>query len=160
MHSIRSVEPSYRSGALAPLKRGSTAPSSSSHRLSSAAMRYLLAIYRLSRDGSAVRSVDISHTLNVSPASVVHMTAVLSSEGMVQKQHYGRIRLTGDGIRTANQLYTKSTLLESFLVRELSVHPDAARQDALSCLCILSEESIEQIARRVLFSWTPYPGCL
>lgn len=118
--------------------------------MSPAAMRYLLAIYELSNEGGPVRSVDISRALRVSPASVVHMLGGLAAEELVSKRHYGRVQLTGTGIRAANQLFTKCTLLESFLAGELAVDRETARQDAVSCLCSLSDESVEQIIRRVL----------
>ena len=63
--------------------------------ISQAAIRYLLTIYELSDDGAAVRSVDISRRLEVTPASVVHMLGVLSAEGLAEKRYYGKVRLTG-----------------------------------------------------------------
>ena len=118
--------------------------------LSSAAMRYLLVIYELSDGGKPVRSVDIARALQVSPASVVHMMGVLAGEGLVLKRHYGQVQLTAEGIRASNQLYTKCTILESFLLQELDVSRETARQDAVACLCSLSEESIERVICRVL----------
>ena len=118
--------------------------------MSAAATRYLLAIYALSREGEAVRSVAISRALGVSPASVVHMLGVLGEEGLVDKRHYGRVRLTGEGLWCAGQLARRCALVEAFLLEELGVAPETARQDAVGCLCALSEESVEQIARRVL----------
>ena len=118
--------------------------------LSSAAVRYLLVIYELSDGGKAVRSVDIARALGVSPASVVHMMGVLAGEGLTLKRYYGQVQLTNEGIRAANQLYTKCTILESFLIQELNIERDTARQDAVSCLCSLSEESIEKVICRVL----------
>ena len=114
--------------------------------LSSAAMRYLLVIYELSDGGKPVRSVDIARALEVSPASVVHMMGVLAGEGLVLKRHYGQVQLTAEGIRASNQLYTKCTILESFLLQELDVSRETARQDAVACLCSLSEESIERVS--------------
>lgn len=118
--------------------------------MSSAATRYLLAIYELSAEGGAVRSVDVTRTLGVSPASVVHMLNILRAEGLIHKRHYGRVQLADEGVRAANRLYTKCALLESFLVRELDTDRDTARRDAEACLCSLSEESLERIACRVL----------
>ena len=118
--------------------------------MSTAAMRYLLTIYELSQEGGAVRSVDISRELGVSPASVVHMLGVLGEEGLVSKRHYGRVQFTDRGIRAANQLYTKCMLLETFLSEELCVEQDTAHRDAVACLCILSEESMARIICRVL----------
>lgn len=118
--------------------------------LSSSAMRYLLAIYELSDGGSAVRSVDIARALEVSPASVVHMMGNLAAEGVVQKRHYGNVSMTQEGIRRANQLYTRYTLLSSFFRECLNVSSPWAEEDAAACLCTLSEESMENIAHCVL----------
>lgn len=128
--------------------------------LSSAAVRYLLVIYELSDGGKAVRSVDIARALGVSPASVVHMMGVLAGEGLTLKRYYGQVQLTNEGIRAANQLYTKCTILESFLIQELNVERDTARQDAVSCLCSLSEESIEKVICRVLGQTLEEPDIL
>lgn len=118
--------------------------------MSTAAMRYLLTIYELSNEGGPVRSVDISRELGVSPASVVHMLGVLGGEGLVNKRHYGRIQFTEQGVRAANQLYTKCMLLENFFLEELCVAPEVAHRDAVACLCTFSEESIERIICRIL----------
>lgn len=128
--------------------------------LSSAAVRYLLVIYELSDGGKAVRSVDIARALGVSPASVVHMMGVLAGEGLTLKRYYGQVQLTNEGIRAANQLYTKCTILESFLIQELNIERDTARQDAVSCLCSLSEESIEKVICRVLGQTLEEPDIL
>ena len=128
--------------------------------LSSAAVRYLLVIYELSDGGKAVRSVDIARALGVSPASVVHMMGVLAGEGLTLKRYYGQVQLTNEGIRAANQLYPKCTILESFLIQELNVERDTARQDAVSCLCSLSEESIEKVICRVLGQTLEEPDIL
>lgn len=117
--------------------------------LSTAAMRYLVTIYELSDGGSQVRSVDIARSLGVSPASVVHMMNVLMAEDLVRKRHYGQIQLTCNGIRVANQLYTRATILESFFIEELDIDSSIARQDAVACLCALSEESVEHISQRM-----------
>ena len=118
--------------------------------MSAAATRYLLTIYRLSGEGTPVRSVEIARALEVSPASVVHMLGVLVGAELVNKGYYGRVQLTPRGIWVANQLHTKGVLLESFLAQELEVEAGTARRDAVACLCSLSEESIEGIVRRVL----------
>lgn len=118
--------------------------------LSTAALRYLLAIYQLSDGGRPVRSVDIAGKLSVSPASVAHMLGVLSGEGLIAKKHYGRVQLTGKGVRLAGRMYTSYVLVECFFSQHLGVRAQTAREDAEACLCVLSEESLRRLEELVL----------
>ena len=118
--------------------------------LSAAAVRYLLAIYQLSEGGRPVRSVDIAGRLSVSPASVAHMLGVLSSAGLISKKHYGRVQLTGQGVRLSGRLYTSYVLMECFFSHHLGVSPQIAQADAEACLCAMSGESIARLEELVL----------
>lgn len=117
--------------------------------LSSAATRYLLAIYELSDNGMAVRSVDIANMLKVSRASVVKSLKRLVQEGLVNKEHYGNVQLTPTGVREANRIYTEYTLLHAFFTHCLQVGP-SAQADAVSCLCGLSGESKNRLIELAL----------
>ena len=87
--------------------------------LSQTACRYLLTIYELRGGLDAVRSVDVSRRLNVAASSVAHMLGILDREGMIERRRYGRVRLTPDGLRSANRLYTDRMLLETYLREHL-----------------------------------------
>lgn len=113
--------------------------------LTPSAARYLLAIYTLSDGGHAVRSVDVAQELSVARASVVKMLRRLVGDGLVQKEYYGNIQLTPAGIREANRIYTLFTILEHFFRSSLAVSAESAKRDAISCLCFLSQESLEQL---------------
>ena len=118
--------------------------------LSTAAVRYLLAIYQLSEGGRPVRSVDIAGRLAVSPASVAHMLGVLSGAGLIAKKHYGRVQLTGRGVRLSGRLHTSCVLMECFFAQHLGVSQETAHADAVSCLCVLSQQSISRLEELVL----------
>ena len=118
--------------------------------MSAAAVRYMLAIYQLSEGGRPVRSVDIAGRLAVSPASVAHMLGVLSGEGLIAKKHYGRVQLTGQGVRLAGRLYTSYVLMECFFENHLGVDGETARADAEACLCAISAQTISRMGERVL----------
>ena len=120
--------------------------------LSQTACRYLLTIYELSGGLDAVRSVDVSRRLNVAASSVAHMLGILDREGMIE-------RLTPDGLRSANRLYTDRMLLETYLREHLGVDGDTARLDADRCLCCLSPATRERMSEMVL-SGTPMPSVL
>lgn len=113
--------------------------------LSSASIRYLLAIYQLGEGGHAVRSVDIAARLGVSRASVVKMLRNLTDAGLVSKEYYGNVQFTPQGIREANRLYTQYTLLHTFFQQCLEVEEPYADSDAVSCLCCLSAASAEKL---------------
>ena len=83
--------------------------------------RYLLAVYQLSADGAAVRSVEIANALGVSRASVVKSLKKLAEGGFVQKEYYGSVHLTPQGLREAGRLVVisngKSTRANGYLNR-------------------------------------------
>lgn len=117
--------------------------------------RSLLHIYILSHEGKPVRSIDLANALSVSRSSVVKMLRRLLKQDLIEQERYGEIYLTPSGISEANQLFTKYTILYEFFHRCLHVPLDVARQDAISCLCGLSEESTEKITKlMVRFSQT------
>ena len=128
--------------------------------LSSAAMRYLLVIYELSDGGKPVRSVDIARALEVSPASVVHMMGVLAGEGLVLKRHYGQVQLTAEGIRASNQLYTKCTILESFLLQELDVDEGVIHAVVSHGWGLCSDVKPESLMERYLFAADELTGLI
>ena len=127
--------------------------------LSQTACRYLLTIYELGSGLDAVRSVDVSRRLNVAASSVAHMLGILDQEGMIERRRYGRVRLTPDGLRSANRLYTDRILLETYLREHLGVDGETARLDADRCLCCLSPATRERMSEMVL-SGTPMPSVL
>ena len=72
--------------------------------MSTARLRYLLTIYQLGQ-GGPVRSVQIADRLDVTRASVNRMLAVLTREQVVQKEHYGRVQLTAQGLELASRCW-------------------------------------------------------
>ena len=62
--------------------------------LSSAHLRYLLAIGQLSQGTGAVSSAQVARALQVSRPSVTRMLAILAEKDLVTKERYGKITLT------------------------------------------------------------------
>ncbi len=108
-------------------------------------IRYILAIYELGNAINAVRSVDIANALCISRASVVKMLKSLSNKGIILKPHYGDVMLTDLGVKKANDIYIRYTLIYNYFIKYLKVDADNARKDSVFCLCSLSEQSIKQI---------------
>lgn len=118
--------------------------------LSSAKKRYLLAIYELGEQGNQVHSKDIANALKVKCPSTSKMLKALSEEELIDKEYYGTVRFTPQGAQLANQLYTRYLLLNSFFQTTLQTDALSARQDAILCLCELSDSSIEKLSSIVL----------
>ena len=75
--------------------------------LTSAHLRYLLAIYEVSRTHLDISSRSIAEKLGVTKPSV--------ERGMIVKEHYGKIYMTDRGIWVAKQVHAEmESILEHF----------------------------------------------
>ena len=74
-------------------------------------MRYLVAIYCLTRTQEEVSSLDIAGFLGVKKASVSRMTPVLMKKQLLVKEKYGKVYLTGKGYRLAKQMVQQLSLI-------------------------------------------------
>ena len=72
--------------------------------LTSAHLRYLLAIYEVSLTHLDISSRSIAEKLGVTKPSVVRIMNLLMDRGMIVKEHYGKIYLTDRGIWVAKQV--------------------------------------------------------
>ena len=72
--------------------------------LTAAHLRYLLAIYEVSRTHLDISSRSIAEKLGVTKPSVVRILNLLMEQGMIVKEYYGKIYLTDHGIRVAKRV--------------------------------------------------------
>ena len=105
---------------------------------------YLEAILMLSKQGSAVRSIDIATMLGVSKPSVSHAMKLLREDGYIAMDRYGTVTLLDKGGEIANHIYERHRVLSSLLER-LGVNPEVAREDACKLEHDLSDESFSKI---------------
>ena len=83
--------------------------------LTSAHLRYLLAIYEVSRTHLDISSRSIAEKLGVTKPSVVRIMNLLMERGMIVKEHYGKIYMTDRGIWVAKQVDQElETILSHF----------------------------------------------
>ena len=114
---------------------------SSGPALTAANIRYLLAIGDLDRDGKGVRCVDVAQALGITKPSVHSMVDSMKDMGLLEKPHYGVIRLTDLGRSTADryQVYFQTICrhFTQFLPQ---------RQDVLAAaFALLSELKLESV---------------
>ena len=67
-----------------------------------AAIKYLLTISALCKDGRGARNVDIAEKLNVSKPSTHHMLQILCDAGLAERERYGLVYLTDRGRAAAS----------------------------------------------------------
>ena len=83
--------------------------------LTSAHLRYLLAIYEVSQTHLDISSRSIAEKLGVTKPSVVRIMNLLMERGMIVMEHYGKIYMTDRGIWVAKQVDRElKAILEHF----------------------------------------------
>lgn len=83
--------------------------------LTSSHLKYLLAIYEVSREIPDVSSASVAKKLNVSKPSVSTMLTCLMNKKLLVKERYGKIYLTDSGFLIARGLIRKIGTLEEEL---------------------------------------------
>lgn len=114
-------------------------------------IRYLLAIYDLSKVRLEVSSKDIARTLSVSRASVTSMMGSLIEKRLVDKERYGKIHLTVQGQNLARDLSAQADQL----ARELRGRMDLSGEEAWKAACA----AVSELPRRC-FAAQPLPAAL
>jgi DtxR family Mn-dependent transcriptional regulator len=108
---------------------------------------YLKAVYSLLRNDDLVSTTEISHKLDVAPASVTEMLKKLSQEGYIRYSPYHGSTLTEKGIQEAQKITRKHRLLEKFLTDMLHIGKDRVHKEACQMEHALSDEAEESMCR-------------
>ncbi|MDI9242643.1 metal-dependent transcriptional regulator [Fusibacillus kribbianus] len=112
------------------------------------AENYLETILILSQKNGNVRSIDIANHLEFSKPSVSVAMKNLRSQGHILVDKDGYITLTESGLRIAETIYERHTLLSSWLIH-LGVSEETAMEDACRMEHVISAESFAAIKRHV-----------
>ncbi len=106
---------------------------------------YLETILQLSETMPTVRSIDVSDKMGYSKPSVSRAVGILKSNGYLEMDKDGALRLTESGREIAMKIYTRHRILSSFLVK-LGVEPETADSDACRIEHVISDETFEKIS--------------
>ncbi len=107
---------------------------------------YLETIHVLLKKNGQVRSIDISEHMGYSKPSVSRAMGLLKSGGYILVDRDGFITLTDEGLKIANKIYERHTVLTRLLVG-LGVREDTAAEDACRLEHAISDESFQAIKR-------------
>ncbi len=106
---------------------------------------YLETILLLMKKMGNVRSVDIAHQLGYSKPSISRAVGILKECGYIKVDENGYISFTGEGLKLAESIYEKHTVIKKFFIEILGVSEQTAEQDACKIEHILSDESYEKL---------------
>jgi DtxR family Mn-dependent transcriptional regulator len=108
---------------------------------------YLKAIYQLERErGAPVQTSKIAEYLDVTSPTVTSMMEKLAERGLVTREKYKGVELTGEGQTVAVEIIRHHRLLESFLVEQLDYEWTDVHEEADILEHHISEEFEERIA--------------
>lgn len=113
-------------------------------KLQESGQMYLETIYVLSKGKTAVHSIDVSEHMGYSKPSVSRAIGLLKSGGYVEMAEDGSLTLTEEGVRVAEKIYERHTILTAFLVR-LGVDRATAAEDACKLEHHISDASMEAL---------------
>ena len=110
---------------------------------------YLESIYILIKEKKDVHAIDVSEHLGYSKPSVSRAMGILKKGGYIVIDDNDHIRLTDEGLRVAETMYERHTLLTRFLVN-LGVDEQTASEDACKIEHAISDISFEAIKKHVI----------
>ena len=107
---------------------------------------YLETILLLSKKMQHVRSLDIATDLGFSKPSVSRAMGLLKKAELINVDDKGYITLTAEGVKIAERMYERHTVLSNFL-EKLGVDKATAANDACKIEHDISADSFEAIKK-------------
>lgn len=109
---------------------------------------YLEAILYLTHQKGKVRSIDVVHHLGFSKPSVSVYLKNLRLNGYIEIDSEGYITLLDEGMRIANKIYERHTVLADVFMR-LGVSKEVAFEDACRVEHAISDETFEALKNHI-----------
>lgn len=109
---------------------------------------YIESIYILNKKIGNVRSIDVCEYLGYSKPSVSRAMSLLKNGGFVLMDDNGYLTLTDDGLKVAEKMYQRHTILSEMLI-SLGVSEETAVQDACKIEHDISDESFNAIKKHL-----------
>lgn len=106
---------------------------------------YLETIYILENNHGHAHVVDIAEHLGITKPSVTKAMDKLKKEGLINKESYGHITLTGKGETVSKEIYHKHCIVTRFLEESLGLSPNEASINACRMEHIITDKMLEAI---------------
>lgn len=103
---------------------------------------YLETIYILYKSKSSVRSIDVAEHMNFSRASVSRGIGLLKKQDFILMDKGGYITLTEKGVKTAEKIYERHTVISKMLMA-MGIDEETATKDACRIEHVISDKTFE-----------------
>lgn len=113
-------------------------------KIQESAENYLEAILVLTQRNGQVRSIDVAHYTGFSKPSISRAVGLLRDNGFVSIDQNGLLCLTEAGLKIAETIYERHTVLTELLTM-LGVSPETAAEDACRIEHVISTETFEKL---------------
>ena len=117
-------------------------------KIQESAENYLEAILVLMQQNGQVRSIDVAHYTGFSKPSISRAVGLLRDNGYVSIDQNGLLSLTEAGLKIAETIYERHTVLTDLLIK-LGVSPETASEDACRIEHVISAETFEKLKEHV-----------
>ncbi len=105
---------------------------------------YLEAVLEIADAGGA-RTTDVAERLGVSKASVNQAMGILADHGLVERERYGPVFLTENGMALAQAVQRRHQTIKAFLMTVLGVDEEVAEKDACQIEHVISKDTMNRI---------------
>lgn len=106
---------------------------------------YLETIYLLERDHGHAHVAEIARELNITKPSVTKAMNHLKDEGFIDKQAYGHINLTEEGLKVSRKVFRKHSMITDFLEKSLGLSPADADDNACRMEHVITDVMLDAI---------------
>lgn len=113
-------------------------------KIQESAENYLEAILVLTQRNGQVRSIDVAHYTGFSKPSISRAVGLLRDNGYVSIDQNGLLCLTEAGLKIAETIYERHTVLTELLTM-LGVSPETAAEDACRIEHVISAETFDKL---------------
>lgn len=118
-----------------------------SHEFQIAPEMYLKTIYNLESKNGAARTGDIATILGITPGSVTNTLEVLESKGLVAREPYKGVKLTGEGLKLALSVFRRHRLAERLLTDVLKLDWTDSHEEACKLEHVISDHVAKSIEK-------------
>jgi len=118
-----------------------------SHDFQIAPEMYLKTIYNLESKNGAARTGDIATVLSITPGSVTNTLEVLESKGLVAREPYKGVKLTGEGTKLALSVFRRHRLAERLLTDVLKLDWTESHEEACKLEHVISDRLANAIEK-------------